>query len=183
MLNKTMFMTSLLDLDTLEPRTDEIVEVHYTWKQLYDSEIKPRLNNKGNNHGFTHNIVGVTISSTFGTSYHSKEDIAKTIHGIVENSIVVDDADCSSYNTIGSTLKRIGMAAPEVVIVDNFDAVPNKNRRSTADTFLLDGLEELWKNGTIKVVVLVFYTIDGSLSLPEKYQNIALYGDICKVLP
>ena len=176
-------MASLLDLDTLEPRTDEIVEVHYTWKRLYDSEIKPRLNNKSNNHGFTHDIVGVTISPTFGTSYHSKKDIAKTIHGIVENAIIVDGADCSSYNTIGSTLKTIGTVAPEVVIVDNFDAVPNKNRCSTADTFLLDGLQELWKIGTIKVIVLVFYSINGHLSLPEKYQNIALYGNICKVLP
>lgn len=176
-------MASLLDLDTLEPRTDEIVEVHYTWKRLYDSEIKPRLNNKSNNHGFTHDIVGVTISPTFGTSYHSKEDIAKTIHGIVENAIIVDGADCSSYNTIGSTLKTIGTVAPEVVIIDNFDAVPNKNRCSTADTFLLDGLQELWKIGTIKVIVLVFYSIDGHLSLPEKYQDIALYGDICKALP
>ena len=176
-------MASLLDLDTLEPRTDEIVEVHYTWKRLYDSEIKPRLNNKSNNHGFTHDIVGVTISPTFGTSYHSKKDIAKTIHGIVENAIIVDGADCSSYNTIGSTLKTIGSVAPEVVIVDNFDAVPNKNRCSTADTFLLDGLQELWKIGTIKVIVLVFYSINGHLSLPEKYQDIALYGDICKVLP
>ena len=176
-------MASLLDLDTLEPRTDEIVEVHYTWKRLYDSEIKPRLNNKSNNHGFTHDIVGVTISPTFGTSYHSKKDIAKTIHGIVENAIIVDGADCSSYNTIGSTLKTIGTVAPEVVIVDNFDAVPNKNRCSTADTFLLDGLQELWKIGTIKVIVLVFYSIDGHLSLPEKYQDIALYGNICKVLP
>ena len=176
-------MASLLDLDTLEPRTDEIVEVHYTWKRLYDSEIKPRLNNKSNNHGFTHDIVGVTISPTFGTSYHSKKDIAKTIHGIVENAIIVDGADCSSYNTIGSTLKTIGTVAPEVVIVDNFDAVPNKNRCSTADTFLLDGLQELWKIGTIKVIVLVFYSINGHLSLPEKYQDIALYGDICKVLP
>ena len=176
-------MASLLDIDTLEPRTDEIVEVYYTWKQLYDSEIKSRLNNRNNNHGFAHDIVGVTISPTFGTSYHSKEDIAKTIGGIVENSIIVDGADCSSYNTIGSTLKTIGKAAPEFVIVDNFDAVPNKNRCSTADTFLLDGLEELWKNGTIKVVVLVFYSIDGYLSLPNKYKSIALYGDICKVLP
>ena len=176
-------MASLLDLDTLEPRTDEIVEVHYTWKRWYDSEIKPRLNNKSNNHGFTHDIVGVTISPTFGTSYHSKKDIAKTIHGIVENAIIVDGADCSSYNTIGSTLKTIGTVAPEVVIVDNFDAVPNKNRCSTADTFLLDGLQELWKIGTIKVIVLVFYSINGHLSLPEKYQDIALYGDICKVLP
>ena len=176
-------MASLLDLDTLEPRTDEIVEVHYTWKRLYDSEIKPRLNNKSNNHGFTHDIVGVTISPTFGTSYHSKEDIAKTIHGIVENALIVDGADCSSYNTIGSTLKTIGTVAPEVVIIDNFDAVPNKNRCSTADTFLLDGLQELWKIGTIKVIVLVFYSIDGHLSLPEKYQDIALYGDICKALP
>ena len=176
-------MASLLDLDTLEPRTDEIVEVHYTWKRLYDSEIKPRLNNKSNNHGFTHDIVGVTISPTFGTSYHSKKDIAKKIKGIVENSIIVDGADCSSYNTIGSTLKTIGSVAPEVVIVDNFDAVPNKNRCSTADTFLLEGLQELWKIGTIKVIVLVFYSINGHLSLPEKYQDIALYGDICKVLP
>ena len=105
-------MASLLDVDTLEPRTDEIVEVHYTWKQLYDSEIKPRLGNRSNNRSFTHDIVCVTISPTFGTSYHSKEDIAKMIKGIVENAIIVGGADCTSYNTIGSTLKTIGTVAP-----------------------------------------------------------------------
>ena len=173
-------MVSLLDIDILEPAADEAVEVLFVWKELYKTEIASRLRTPKTN--FTDSIIGVYVPSEFGEKYHNNEEVVSIIQGSIESSIVVEGIDIS-YNTIRSTINTIENSVLDVVVVNHFDSIPNKKECSQVDTFLLEGLEELWRSGTIKIVILLSYSDDNFSLLPQRYYNISRYGDIKKVLP